>query len=292
MSIKRFRSQAGEAIIRRSYDELLAAWPVPAESVTLPTPFGETHVLVAGPSAAPPLLLFHGVGDDAAVMWLYNIKDLCARYRCYAVDTIGGPGRSVPGDAYGPAFSQSAWMDALWKGLGIGKACVAGVSYGGWLATEAALSLGALVDRAVVLAGGIAGGNPMLRMMRIFLPALLFPTERVMGRALAKLGGPIAVEDERLRRHVTLLFRQFDPQSMRYHRIRSFSDDELRSLSKRCLWLVGANDVLVDVPRSEERFRALGLSHEVVPEAWHSLNHNRPELVDRLVLDFLEAGKA
>jgi pimeloyl-ACP methyl ester carboxylesterase len=278
-------------MVRASYDELLASWPVRAESRLVPTPYGQTHVLVTGPAEAPPLVLFHGVGDDAAVMWLYNIGELSARRRCYAVDTIGGPGRSVPGESYAPGFDQVAWMTSLWQGLGIGRACVAGVSYGGWLATEAALSLGELVDRIVVLAGGIGGGNVMLKMARLFLPALLFPTERVMGRALAKLGGPVAVEDQRLRRHVTLLFRQYSPQAMRYHRTRPFSDDELRSLSARCLWLLGANDVLADVPRSKERFRSLGLPHEVIPEAWHALNHNRPELVDRLVLDFLSKGR-
>ena len=34
----------------------------------------------------------------------------------------------------------------------------------------------------------------MLKMMRILLPAMLVPTERVTRRALAKLGGPVAAD--------------------------------------------------------------------------------------------------
>jgi pimeloyl-ACP methyl ester carboxylesterase len=291
MQLRRFRTEKGREQIERSYGELLAAWPVPWESRLVPTPYGSTHVLIAGPAGAPPLVLFHGVGDDAAVMWLYNIKDLAARYHCYAVDTMGGPGRSVPNEGYGADFRQARWTEAVWRGLGIGKAGVVGVSYGGWLAMEVALSLPDLVDRIVVLAGGIAGGNPMLRMLKIFLPALLFPSERSMRKALGKLGGPSAVEDERLFRHVSLLFRQYNPQAMRYHRTRVFSDEELRGLADRCLWLLGANDVLADVRRSEARFRALGLQFRIIPEAWHSINHNQPQLVDGLVVEFLEAGR-
>jgi pimeloyl-ACP methyl ester carboxylesterase len=292
MQLKRFRTEKGREQIELSYGELLAAWPVPWESRLVPTLYGSTHVVIAGPLGAPPLVLFHGVGDDAAVMWLYNIEELAARYRCYAVDTMGGPGRSVPGEGYGPGFRQAQWMEAVWRGLGIEKAGVVGVSYGGWLATEAALSLPDLVSRIVVLAGGIAGGNVMLRMLKVFLPALLVPTERSMRKALFKLGGPSAIEDERLFRHVALLFRQYNPQAMRYHRTRAFSDEELRRLADRCLWLLGANDVLADVKRSEERFRALGLHYRIIPEAWHSINHNQPQLVDRLVVEFLEAGRA
>jgi pimeloyl-ACP methyl ester carboxylesterase len=290
MAVRRFKSAAGEAAVRSSYDEILSAWPVPAQSVMVSTPYGETHVLAAGPTGAPPLVLFHGVGDDAAAMWIYNIKDLSARHRCFAVDTIGGPGRSVPGEGYGPGFSQVAWMRALWKGLGLARACVAGVSYGGWLATEAALSLGGLVDRVVVLAGGIGGRGTMLRMMRIMLPALLVPTNRVISRALGKLAGPVAAADDRLYRHMGLIFRHFRPQALSCHRRRRFPDEELRGLSARSTWLLGANDMLADVPKSEERFRALGLRYRVIPDAWHALNHNQPEIVGRLVLESLEAG--
>jgi len=292
MSVKRFKSAAGEAVIRKSYDEILSAWPVTAESTMVSTPFGDTHVLVAGPPGAPPLVLFHGVGDDAAAMWLYNIKELSARYRCYAVDTLGGPGRSAPGPGYAAGFTQAAWMGALWKGLGLSRACVAGVSYGGWLTIEAALSLGDLVDRAVILAGGIGGGGTMLRMMRIMLPAMLVPTGAMVSRAMDKLAGPVADEDGLLLGHISLIFRHYKPQAMRFHRRRKISDEEIRSLAPRTLWLLGANDALADVPKSEERFRALGLPHQVIPDAWHALNHNRPELVDSLILSFLETGKA
>lgn len=38
MPVKRFKSASGEEAIRRSYDEILSAWPVPADSVMVGTP--------------------------------------------------------------------------------------------------------------------------------------------------------------------------------------------------------------------------------------------------------------
>jgi len=77
--------------------------------------------------------LFHGVGDDAALMWLYNAKDLYEDFTCYAVDTIGGPGLSIPGNDYNKSFEDTLWIEELLNSLRLDKVYMAGVSMGGYL---------------------------------------------------------------------------------------------------------------------------------------------------------------
>ena len=61
-----YKTEAGGREILRRYEETLAQWPLPADHLRVPTREGETFVLACGPDAAPPLLLFHGSGTNAA----------------------------------------------------------------------------------------------------------------------------------------------------------------------------------------------------------------------------------
>jgi hypothetical protein len=54
-----FRSAEGRAAYLAAYDALLSLWPVPYEPVYVETPFGVTHVLVAGPKDGEPLVSKH-----------------------------------------------------------------------------------------------------------------------------------------------------------------------------------------------------------------------------------------
>jgi len=72
----------------------LAFWPVPYESLDVPTRFGSTHIIISRPKDAPPLVLLHGA-NDSATAWYPNIADLSRNYRTYALDTIGDVGKSV-----------------------------------------------------------------------------------------------------------------------------------------------------------------------------------------------------
>lgn len=59
------------------------------QELDIATPYGTTHCITAGDKSLPPLLLFHGVGDNSAVMWLLNMKELARHFYCIAVETLG-----------------------------------------------------------------------------------------------------------------------------------------------------------------------------------------------------------
>jgi pimeloyl-ACP methyl ester carboxylesterase len=117
--MKRYRSRKAEQALLSSYDRLIAEWGVPVTPLDLPTSFGTTRVNRFGreDEVAPVLLLFHGVGDDSALMWIYNAAALAPHFRLFAIDTLGGPGKSQPNAHYVRAFDDVEWMDELLDGL-------------------------------------------------------------------------------------------------------------------------------------------------------------------------------
>lgn len=95
--------------------------------------YSVTHVIECGDKGKAPLILFHGVGDDAALMWVYNARELDEHFHIYAVDTIGGPGKSVPGEGYDASFDDVTWIDELPEQLRLDRVYMAGVSNGAYL---------------------------------------------------------------------------------------------------------------------------------------------------------------
>jgi len=162
---------------------LVRAWGIPVTETDVQTPYGLTHLLLAGDPVNPPLLLFHGVGDDSAMMWLHNAQALAARFRLIAVDTIGGPGKSEPNAAYFGQFDQVIWMDSILDALGLDQVYIAGVSNGAYLTELYIARRPERVIRAVVMAGGLAvkgARSPIWRMMMVFLPEALYQQEELM----------------------------------------------------------------------------------------------------------------
>ena len=111
--MKVHRSKKAKCILFKTYDALVSQWETPVEEIDIDSPFGRTHILVAGEANAKPLILFHGVGDDSALMWLYNAKALASKYRIYAIDTIGGPGKSIPGKKYDKTFDDAEYFRSI-----------------------------------------------------------------------------------------------------------------------------------------------------------------------------------
>src|SRR5262245_29224247 len=54
-----FKNAEGKARFVAAYDAVLKQWPVPYEELDIPTRFGRTHVIAAGPKNAPVLVLLH-----------------------------------------------------------------------------------------------------------------------------------------------------------------------------------------------------------------------------------------
>ena len=154
-----FRTPEGEAEYIDAYNATLALWPVPFDSQEVNTRCGLTHIIVSGPTGAPPLFLLHGM-NLSATMWFPNVAGLAQRYRVYAVDTIGSASRSVASRPLKKRAEFADWLDDVCDELGIACTHMVGHSHGGWIALNYALSAPERVKRLILLApAGVAGAS-------------------------------------------------------------------------------------------------------------------------------------
>ena len=107
------------------------------------------HYLEAG--AGPPLLLVHGLGSSATQDWGQLIAPLGRRFHVFAPDLPGFGESERPAGADYSIPMQVEAVRGFMDGVGLGKARVAGLSMGGWIACRLAGSHPERVERLVVV---------------------------------------------------------------------------------------------------------------------------------------------
>ncbi|MFI7409921.1 alpha/beta fold hydrolase [Streptomyces sp. NPDC049627] len=163
-----------------AYDKVMAKWPAERTEVTVPTPFGATHVHLCGPRDGRPLVLLPGGGGATAASWYAQAAALARTHRVHAVDLIGAPGRSVPSADRPPRTVADlvAWLEALLDGLGVAQADLGGHSYGAWIALHHALRAPGRVRRLFLLDPTQCFAGYKAAYLLHALPMLLRPTSR------------------------------------------------------------------------------------------------------------------
>jgi pimeloyl-ACP methyl ester carboxylesterase len=273
-----YKTEAGGREIVRRYEQVLANWPLPAERRRVPTREGETFVLVCGPDDAPPLVLLHGSGSNAA-MWMGDVTAWARHFRVYAVDVVGEPGLSAPSRPSLGSGACALWLDDVLDQLGVERAAVTGASLGGWLALDYATRRPDRVERLALLCPGGVGRQKV----RVLLKVLLYKPFGQWGlrRSVREVAGidPVATPD--VADYVTRIFTHFLP---RREKLPVFADEALRALTIPVLVIVGADDAMIDSHGTAARFGSL-VPHAdvtVLPGVGHSvLGQTQP------VLDFL-----
>ncbi len=245
-----YKSASGEQQLRQRYQEALAAWPVPAEHLRIPTREGETFVVASGPKEAPPLVLLHGAGANTS-MWLGDIATWSRHFRTYAVDLIGEPGLSAPSRPPLASDAYAQWLDDVLDGLEIATTAVVATSLGGWMALDHATRRPGRVTRLALLCPGGVGKQ---RMGLLFKALLLRPFgRRGMLRSARSATGLNTPQAAPVLDQVVLTFQQFKPRT---EQLPVFSDDELRGLDIPLLLIAGTDDALFDSAGTARRIQA------------------------------------
>jgi pimeloyl-ACP methyl ester carboxylesterase len=246
--MKAYRSKRAQHHILETYDKLLSQWKINFTERKIETRYGIAHVIEWGCKTGKPLVLFHGVGDDSALMWIYNAAALGKCFHLFAIDTIGGPGKSTFTKEYNKDFDDVLWIDDILDGLQLSKTSVAGVSNGGYLVQLYTLYRKERVDKAMSLAASVPSegmANPVKTMAKIFLPEALFPTKGNIKRLLVKLTGKhpeVFTDNSLIMEHYQWLLKGFSPMTMTYHTVRGFSDEEIDKIRDKVYYLVGKDD--------------------------------------------------
>jgi pimeloyl-ACP methyl ester carboxylesterase len=121
-----------------AYAAAAARWPAGTDALDVPTSWGRTHVLAAGPAGAIPTVLLHG-GGATATAWASVARELSGRFRVLAPDQPGSPGRSTSSRPFRTTADQAAWLGELIEALDVGPVHLVGHSAGAHLALSAAL---------------------------------------------------------------------------------------------------------------------------------------------------------
>lgn len=288
-----YRTKKAKKNILETYDLLLKEWGVEVTPVDIDTRYGSTRVTVFGNAEAPPILLFHGVGDDSALMWLYNAAALAKHFRLYAVDTIGGPGKSIPNDNYNKEYDDAIWIDELLEGLNLNKVNLVGVSAGGYFVQYYALRRPERVGKVVVLAASVPGGvvgNPLKTMIKIFFPEALFPTKRNTIKLLEKLAGKNSAAftgNKVLLEHFTYLLRGFNNMAMAYHKVIQFTDVQIDSIRAKMLYLVGEADPFM-ILGGKAMLQKYHMNAKFYDEVGHGINHEIPEEINSVMIEYFK----
>lgn len=216
-------------------------------------------------------------------MWLYNAAALAERFWVIAVDTMGGPGKSIPGAGYNKAFDDAEWIDETLAPLTTGEFFAAGVSNGAYLAQYYALHRPGRVKKIVCMAGSVPVGDfgSMKTMLRVFMPEAAFPTRGNAIRLLRKLSGgnsaaftgnPLVVE------HYQGLLRGFHNMAMRFHKMPLFSAEDIGQIRDKVLYLVGEEDPFAKLGGKQALLKNK-MQVRFFPGVGHGINH---EIADEI----------
>jgi pimeloyl-ACP methyl ester carboxylesterase len=291
-----FKSRAAEQHYKEYYDNRAKQWPTPSEARYIFTPFGKTFVRICGRESAPALVLLPS-GFASSLIWLPNIQDLAAHFRVYAVDNIYDVGQSVNSRPITDASNLTEWLDGLLTELGLADSInLMGLSFGGWLASQYALRYQVRL-RSVVMIAPVATVFPLpgawawRGIMGAFPPHKLFMTHFLvnwMCQDLVKRGDEFSrqmlehwVNDALIAMKCFRFRMPITPTVL--------TDDELRNLKIRTLFLIGENEVVYPAGKAVQRIRTVNpsMSAEIIENASHDITISQTQIVNRRIISFL-----
>lgn len=283
-----YKTAAGEQAVMAVYDRILAEMPESTESLEIETSHGMTHVLAQGSTDAPVLVLLHGAGSNA-LAWGGDMPEFARRFRVFAVDTPGEPGRSSHERIHWAGAGIVEWLQEVVDGLGAfssssgpGDASVggfapvmlAGISQGGYIALRFAVARPERVRALVALApGGVSPVKPDFLLRGITYSLLgRWGSGALVRYIMGDDGVPMVAMD-----YMDLIYTHFrsrmDPMPF-------LTDAELRRLNMPVLLVAGGRDKLFDSAKTVARFERTVADVEVrvLPEAGHALVNVAQEL--------------
>lgn len=181
-----YKDPEGKRKLLQIYDNMQNDLDTKFESKYVETRFGKTHILVGGNPSGEPLVCFHG-GNVVNPITLKWFEPLAKKYRIYAPDTIGHPGKSDEIRVNPKSDEYAQWVCDFMDELAIKKAKFIGPSYGGGILLRLAAYAPERIEKAVFLVpSGIAGGKISTMMKKILIPLAIykmFPSEKNLYRA-------------------------------------------------------------------------------------------------------------
>ncbi len=263
-----------------------------------------TRYLTAG-TTGPPLVLLHGVGDNA-LDWQWVMPTLARTQRVYALDLPGSGGSAKPDVDSSPAFFTQ-FLSAFLDTLEVERAAVVGNSLGGLVGLRLALSEPSRVSALGLIASAGLGQKVTYALRSLALPG--------NGKLAVAWGKRPPGAAQRALGRATLLFAR--PQNVplkwlkeqyRLARLPGFVESQLATVRAQ-VGLKGQRELLIDrLPQLEvptiivwgTRDRVFPYSQakeafskvqegvlELIPECGHLPHVEQPDRFTAIVARFL-----
>ena len=273
---------------RDAYQTAMAALPVPAETLDVPTSFGTVRAYRwAGTDPdRSPVALLPGRGSGTP-MWGDVLPGLQDSGRdIIAFDALGDVGMSSQTAPLASAGDQAAWVDQTLESMGVAKAHTVGHSFGGTVAAAHAVHHPARLKSLTLLEPVFVLGWPPAAVFFWATLALLPVPARWRDVALARIGG-VSAEDMRAGSAVGDMIaigaREFQAS---LPTPRPLTDVQLAHLEVPTYIAVAGAKSLVGGRRALER--AERLPHGTV-EVWPGTTHSLPTQIPQQVSPRLQA---
>jgi len=258
----------------------------------------------------PAVVLCHGGGPGSSGEAGFGqlMPTLAARFQVYALDSVGGFGETDP---YYPASegvqSRVDQLEAFMDTLCIEKAVVGGNSQGAWVAAKYALEHPDRVDKLVLIASNTIAGamgmeipmtegmrairayNGTTESMRAFLQTIVWNKDLITDD-LVKLRNDCANRPgaEEARK----IFQEGQQRLTKDPNLRLKYDmrDSLPRLTIPTICIWGEDDGFAPVELGRQLEKMLPkVKFYYVAKAGHQVQNDQPQLVSKLIMDFLGA---
>lgn len=254
----------------------------------------------------PVLVMIHGIAGSSGT-WVPVMPLLAERFTVIAPDLLGHGESAKPRGDYSLGAYASGIRDLLGV-LGHDRATVVGHSLGGGVAMQFAYQFPQMAERLVLIGSGGLGKEvtPLLRAMTLpgsefVLPVILAPQLHRLAGAVGGVLGRFGLRADPFLTEVWAAWsRLTDARAQRafVHTIRAVIDLAGQRVSARdrlylahevptmIVW--GDRDAVIPARHGEVAHELIpGSRLEMVPGAGHFLPLERPELLDRLLRDFV-----
>jgi pimeloyl-ACP methyl ester carboxylesterase len=260
--------------------------------------------------SGPVIVMIHGIAGSSST-WVPVMPLLAEKYTVIAPDLLGHGESAKPRGDYSLGAYASGIRDLLGV-LGHEQATVVGHSLGGGVAMQFAYQFPQMAERlALVCSGGLGKEvSPLLRVLALpgteyVLPLALAPQIHALAAAAGGLLGRFGLRADPFLSEVWAAWtRLTDARAQRafIHTIRAVIDVSGQRVSARdrlylthempTLIVWGEDDAVIPVSHAHIAHELMpGSRLEVVDDAGHFLPWERPELLDRIVRDFMATTK-
>jgi pimeloyl-ACP methyl ester carboxylesterase len=242
-----------------------------------------------------PVILLHG-WNSSSKQWLHNLKALAPRFRAIAPD-LPGFGDSEESELFPYTLDDMAsFLEELRQALFLPSFCLVGHSMGGCISLRYSTLYGDNLDKLVLVSTptrtssmglrarlpGVEGVLSMTYRLRsenvlkwMFYRGLYMPEEQDLDfvhaniKAASRISKHVLLETTRMVRRISL-------------------EEDLRSVGVPTLVVFGDRDRSVSTAEVERQRSMLPKSYiAVITASDHSPPYERPDMFNRLVLDFL-----